>query len=239
MPVPAPVDSRRADISLAHAGAVWAIAWIAGYVIAGSVLSAAGYDSTTNAPIWVTMAAAFAIWAPMIAALWAVTDRYGQRSFAVDFGLRFEVVDLAGIAIGAVSQLVLLRLIYWPLGHAWPNTFDKSHVERNARDMYHQAHGGWLLGLILIVVVGAPFVEELVYRGLLQRAALRRLKDAVAVVGVAALFTLIHFRPVEYPGLFAFGLVLGVCAWRTRRLGMGILAHMAFNATGLMLVARL
>jgi membrane protease YdiL (CAAX protease family) len=39
--------------------------------------------------------------------------------------------------------------------------------------------------------------------------------------------------------LFVFGLILGVCALRTRRLGMSILAHMAFNATGLLLVARL
>ncbi len=81
-------------------------------------------------------------------------------------------------------------------------------------------------------------VEELVYRGLLQGAVVRRINDAVAVVVVAAFFALIHFRWVEFPGLFVFGLILGVCALRTGRLGMGIFAHMAFNATGLMLVAR-
>jgi membrane protease YdiL (CAAX protease family) len=59
----------------------------------------------------------------------------------------------------------------------------------------------------------------------------------VGVVLVAAWFAVIHFRPVEYPGLFVFGLVLGVCALRTRRLGMSVLTHMAFNATGLVLVA--
>jgi membrane protease YdiL (CAAX protease family) len=236
---PTRIDPDRAEIGLAQAGVIWLMAWVAGYLIAGAVLSAAGYDSTTNAPIWVTMASAFALWVPMVAALWVVSDRYGRRSFRTDFGLRFELVDVAGIAIGALSQLVLVRLIYWPLEHAWPSTFNKTRVERNARDLYDQAHGGWWLGLILIVVVGAPFVEELVYRGMLQRAAARRLNDVVAVVAVAAFFALIHFRWVEYPGLFAFGLVLGVCAWRTGRLGMGIFAHMAFNATGLMLVARL
>ena len=56
------------------------------------------------------------------------------------------------------------------------------------------------------------------------------------MVIVAAWFAIIHFRPVEYPGLFVFGLVLGTCALRTRRLGMGVLTHMAFNATGLVLV---
>jgi membrane protease YdiL (CAAX protease family) len=37
--------------------------------------------------------------------------------------------------------------------------------------------------------------------------------------------------------LFAFGLVLGVCALRTRRLGMAIAAHVGFNAAGLDWVA--
>jgi len=59
-----------------------------------------------------------------------------------------------------------------------------------------------------------------------------------SVLVVAAFFALIHFRPVEYPGLFAFGLVLGCCAALTNRLGMGIVSHMAFNATALVLVAR-
>ncbi len=54
------------------------------------------------------------------------------------------------------------------------------------------------------------------YRGLLQGAAVRRLNDGVAVVAVAAFFALIHFRWVEFPGLFVFGLVLGVCALQTR-----------------------
>ncbi len=40
------------------------------------------------------------------------------------------------------------------------------------------------------------------------------------------------------PGLFVIGIVLGVAAVRTGRLGMAVLIHMAFNATGLVLVAR-
>jgi membrane protease YdiL (CAAX protease family) len=42
---------------------------------------------------------------------------------------------------------------------------------------------------------------------------------------------------VEIPGLFVVGLVLGACALFTLRLGLGVVSHMAFNATGLVLVA--
>ena len=40
-----------------------------------------------------------------------------------------------------------------------------------------------------------------------------------------------HFQLQQFPALFAFGLVLGVLAHRTGRLGANIATHMAFNAT--------
>ena len=79
---------------------------------------------------------------------------------------------------------------------------------------------------------GAPLVEELVYRGLLQGAVTRRLGNPLGLVLVAALFAGVHFQPVSLPGLFVVGLVLGVCAVRTGRLGLGVITHLAFNATG-------
>ena len=72
----------------------------------------------------------------------------------------------------------------------------------------------------------------------MQRLAGRLTGALAPSVMVAALFALVHFSPIEYPGLFAFGLILGTCALRTGRLGMPILAHLAFNATGLLLASR-
>jgi len=236
---PTRVDPDQARITVAQAFMVWAATWIAGNLLGAGVVAATGYSSTTDAPVWVSMALAAALWAPMLIGLWLVSDRLDARRFADEYGLRFKLVDLIGIPVGVLAQLVVVRLVYWPLERGWPDIFSRSRVERNARDLYDQAHGGWLLGLVLIVVIGAPVVEELVYRGLLQGAMVRRLNDAVAVVAVAAFFAAIHFRWVEFPGLFVFGLILGVCALRTGRLGMGIAAHMAFNATGLLLVARI
>ena len=235
---PTRVDPDQARIGVGQAAAVWLIAALVGNIIGSAVLAGAGYESAAEAPVWVAMVSAAALWAPMLVGLWVLSSRLGRGRFGDDFGLRFRVVDLVGIPIGLLSQLVVVRLIYWPLERGWPQTFSRSRVERNARDLYDQAHGGWLLGLVAIVVIGAPLVEELVYRGLLQGAVVRRINDAVAVVAVAAFFALIHLRWVELPGLFVFGLILGTCALRTGRLGMGIMAHMAFNATGLMLVAR-
>ena len=107
--------------------------------------------------------------------------------------------------------------------------------------MYRNPSNVGLALLIVVAVIGAPIVEELVYRGLLQGAlgrTLRQWRGWLAVVLAAALFALVHFLPVEYPGLFLIGLVVGVCALRTGRLGMGILTHAAFNAAALVVAAR-
>ena len=223
-------------ITAGVAALAWLIAWVGGGLLASLFVAATG-ETGSDAPVWVTVAGAVVMWVPMLVVLREVSQRFGVRDVVEDYGVRFRPMDLVGIPIGALSQLVLLRIVYWPLQSLWPDTFSNPRLEKTARDLYDRAHGGWLVALVLMVVVGAPFVEELLYRGLLQGAFVRRLQDVVAVVVVAAWFAIIHFQPVEYPGLFAFGLVLGACALSTRRLGLSMVTHLAFNATGLIWVA--
>jgi hypothetical protein len=92
--------------------------------------------------------------------------------------------------------------------------------------------------LVLVVALGAPIIEELVYRGLILQALQSRLNDWLALVIGSAWFALIHLQPVELPGLFAFALVLGICFQRTGRLGMSVFAHIGFNAAGLLLASQ-
>jgi membrane protease YdiL (CAAX protease family) len=233
-----PFDEPR--ITVGVAATTWVICWLVGNLIGAAILSASGHsgDPLVELPVWLTLASALSLWIPTLVALGVVSDRFGTRSFAVDFVLGFQPIDVFGLSVGVLAQLVLLPLVYLPLRSAWPDTFNRTRLEQNAGDLYDSAHGGWLVVLVIVVVVGAPLVEELLYRGLLQHAFAARMNDVVAVVVVAAWFAIIHFRPIEYPGLFAFGLVLGTCVLLTRRLGMGMLAHLAFNATGLILVAR-
>lgn len=231
---------RRAGISVGVAAATWAVCWFMGSVAGQAVLGAVSPESgsATTAPIGAVVAAAVALWSTLVAGLVWVSRTRGTGSLTTDYGLRFAPIDLLGIPIGVACQLLLLRLVYWPLRSIWPATFDENRVEQSARDLFDRAHGAWMIALVLMVTVGAPLVEELVYRGLLQGSIARRLPGWVAVVTVAAWFALIHFRPVEYPGLFAFGLVLGASALLTRRLGLGVMAHCAFNATAVVWVAQ-
>lgn len=231
--------SRPVSISVGIAAATWLCGWLAGNVAGTIVLAVSGHAETDSSlrPAWVSAATAVALWIPQIAALVVASRRFATGRPTADYAARFRPIDLVGIPIGVLSQLVVLRLVYWPLQSIWPDAFSTHELERNARDLYERATGVWIVVLVAVVTIGAPLVEELVYRGLLLGAARRRLNDGLALVGVAAFFALIHFRPVEYPGLFAFGLILGACAVATDRIGMSIIAHMAFNATALALIA--
>jgi membrane protease YdiL (CAAX protease family) len=143
------------------------------------------------------------------------------------FGLSITRRDwLVGIPVGLASQFVLVNVVTWPFAQLFPDAFSFDEVSRRATELTDQAQGLWIVVLVLVVVVGAPIAEEILYRGVLQNGA-------TALLGAF----LVHFSPVEIPGLFAFALVLGLLRKKSGRLGLPIATHMAFNVAGLLLVA--
>jgi len=181
-------------------------------------------------------------WIPMLVGVWWFQrpQDLSVRSLREGFGLRVAPTDLLGIPLGIVTQLVLVRAVYVPLEAIWPDTFTLDRIEESARTLYDSASGSTsgIIALVLLVTVGAPLVEELMYRGLLQPAMVRRFGVLLGMPMVAMWFALIHFQPVGIPGLFVVGLVLGLCQLRSQALGLPIMTHLAFNATGLWLVSR-
>lgn len=216
----------------------WATAWIAGQVLATAIVAASGYSRPSGAPLPLVLASAVAVWLCLFSAMAYTSRRFGCGRFASDYGLQIRGADLFGVGIGVLCQLVIIPIVYLPLEAIWPERFAEDQVQQNASDLADRASGASTFLLIMVVVIGAPIVEELVYRGLIQRALSSRLSTPVSVAVTAALFTLIHFRPIEYPGLAVFAVVLGVSAAATGRLGLPIAIHIGFNATGLLMVMR-
>lgn len=203
--------------------------------VASSVPLIAFSDPDEALPIPVLAASLVIGWITFLIGARFISRSHGSGDVVADLGIRVRPIDSIGIAIGIISQVVLVPLVYVPFRSIWPATFDDEALTETAEDLVDRAGGGLLPLLILLVVVGAPVVEEIVYRGLLQRPLLGRVPGFAVVVFTSAVFALIHFRPVEYPGLFVAGLVFGVCAWRTGRLGPAIAAHVGFNLAGITL----
>jgi len=226
-----------AVISVGPASAAWAIGWVLGTIaVAPVVVAASGASLGDDLTIPQLAAVVAGGWLVFLVALSAVSRRWGTGSPVDDFAIRFRWRDLLGVPLGVVTQLALVPLLYVPLRWAWPETFTTDEIEQRARDLADRA-GGWLtVVLVLVVVIGAPIVEELVYRGLLQRSVSTATGSVVGLLGTSVWFALIHLSPIEYPGLFLAGLVFGACVAVTGRIGPSIITHAAFNATGLLLV---
>ena len=224
---------RPIDVPVAIA--TWVVAFVAGTLLSSIILSASGAETTDDATIPTLFAATFASWMAYLTGCYVASRRAGSGDPVEDYGVRFRTVDLVGLPIGILTQLVLVPLVYVPLRAIWSDTFSEDRLSDTAEKLADRASGGTMVLLVLMVCVGAPFVEEIVYRGLLQRSFAARTSAVVAWLGAAAWFTIIHFRPVEYPGLFTFALVAGACLLVTGRLGMSVTTHVAFNVTGLLL----
>lgn len=205
-------------------------------VVTSSSVTGGDGNAAANPTTLVLALSALGLWLPFVFMLRWVARRAGM-DLRTYFGLSFAKTDWLGIPLGIFCQVVLMNVVNWPLNKWWPNTFNPQRIETRARDMVDAAHGAWFVVLFLIVVVGAPLVEELVYRGFIQGGLQARLGSTWALIITAAWFTIVHLEPIEFPGLFAFALVLGLCYRRTQRLGLSMVTHLAFNATGLLLVA--
>lgn len=224
---------HRVDVPVAVA--TWLGAWIGGQILVFVVLAIGGYSELGDVPIWVLFVGQLLAWGTFLIGLTLASNRDGSGRFVDDYQLRWRPIDILGAPIGALTQLVALPLVYLPLERIWEDTFNEDKLSENAKDLVDRASGGSLVLLVVMVCVGAPIVEELVYRGLLQGSFAARFNHVPAWLVTAAIFALIHFRPVEYPGLFVAGLMFGACALSTGRLGMAIAGHVGFNVTGLLL----
>ena len=229
-----PLRDAGRPIDVPVAVLTWVAAFVVGQVLSLSVLAISGEDDIDAVPIPTLFVAVAATWVAYLVGLWYASHRAGTGNVVEDYRLRFRPVDLVGLPIGALTQLVVVPLVYLPLSKIWPSTFSEDQLSETAEDLVDRASGATMVLLVLMVCVGAPIVEELVYRGLLQTSFAARFDHIVAWLVATTWFTVIHFRPVEYPGLFTFGLVAGGCLLVTGRLGTPIVAHVAFNVTGLL-----
>lgn len=218
----------------ARTGSLAFLATWLGAAVVSSIPVVIFADPDESLPIPALAASLLLGWVAFLVGATLTSRMHGSGDVRSDLGIVARPIDAVGLPIGIAGQLLLIPLVYLPLRAIWPATFDDEALSETAEDLVDRADGLLPL-LVILVVLGAPVVEEIVYRGLLQRPLLNAMSAPVVIVLVAGVFALIHFRPVEYPGLFAAGLVFGVCAWRTGRLGMAIAAHVGFNLTGIAL----
>ena len=185
-------------------------------------------------PLWLTALMQIPLWLGLGAApLWFAIKK--GKGVVADLGLRMKPLDAPiGLVIGVASQVVLVPLVYLALRPL----LGEQDVSAAARELTDRATDPLSIVLVFLIVgIAAPVAEEIYFRGMAQRIFGRRLGPWPAIFAAAAFFAATHLQPLQFPALLLFGVVLGVMAWRTGRIGPSIWAHVGFNvvaATGLL-----
>jgi uncharacterized protein len=228
--VRAPVDRPAVRWGLGDAAVGWIIAQFGGLLAFSLVVVVSGVDRehTDDMSLGWFAIAQTGLWAGLLGVP-LVVGRLKGNGPVRDFGIRALRWDAArGLGIGAAVQFLLIPALYLPI-FTWLDVTTED-LEEPARGLTDRATDpvGVLL-LVLIVGIGAPIIEEIFYRGLLQRSLINRFGMWPGVVGSAVLFGASHFQLLQLPALIALGLVLGYLTERFGRLGPAIFTHMAFN----------
>lgn len=99
--------------------------------------------------------------------------------------------------------------------------------------------GPWRWALAAAACLGAPVVEELIYRVMLQSSLLALTgRTWPAVLITAGIFTAVHASVAALPALptlLVLSLGMGIAYERTRRMGVPITVHVLFNVANVML----
>lgn len=179
------------------------------------------------------------VWVPLLGACLFACFVTGTRSLRADYGLRITALDvLFGLGAG-----LLLRAFASVVEIAFYGRMSGLGVQFG--DIVYD--GWWVFGTLLAPILLAPFIEELFFRGLVQRTARRvserimpaRLAVFVSIVVSAALFAVLHLTEstnataaaVLGISTFALGLTSALIAALTGRIGGSIVAHMSFNGS--------
>lgn len=108
-------------------------------------------------------------------------------------------------------------------------------LQKDARDP-------WALTLGACAVLGAPIVEEFIFRGCLQSAILKLFgRPWVAVVATSAAFAAMHLSEARggtwhaIAALFVLGVALGVAFERTRSFLVPVVMHVVFNLANILI----
>lgn len=185
-----------------------------------------------------------AVWVPLLGAVLIAISFRGKRSLRLDFGARFTWLDvLFGLTLGFFLRSIATLIEIFVYGRPAAGSIT---LGPTVYDMW------WILLAIAAPVLIAPVVEELFFRGLLQRAVQKASgrsfpasSHAPAVVAVAVsslVFAAVHILQtngstqmvVVGTSTLILGIGLGTLVAVTGRLGGAIIAHMVFNGLGVL-----
>lgn len=88
----------------------------------------------------------------------------------------------------------------------------------------------------IAIVIAAPILEELIFRGIILDGLLKRYSPAKSIIISSVLFGIVHLNPWQFIGTLIIGLFLGWIYYKTRKLTLTIIIHFVNNLIAFMMM---
>ena len=150
---------------------------------------------------------------------------------------KYVSVDVFKLKIPNKWSILIASAVFIVVMGLWTNYFSElAGLPDNMKDVFEQMMNN-PLGIISIVVM-APLVEELLFRGAIQGYLMRKWNmPYLGIVISSLIFGVVHGNPAQIPFAFVVGMALGWMYYLTGSLIPGILMHFINNGSSVLLYA--
>ncbi|NHB67279.1 CPBP family intramembrane glutamic endopeptidase [Perlabentimonas gracilis] len=169
-----------------------------------------GTEATTFLFYLVTMGLSFWI----LFSIWRNKSDDYTFNYKIPNGMIIPVILLGTLSIQLSLTIPLSSLI--PMSDEFAELFRQSMG--NPRNIF----------TFTTIVVLAPVLEELIFRGIMLKGLLKRYSPATAIVASSVLFGVVHLNPWQFISALILGIFIGWIYYRTRSTSLAIIIH-AFN----------
>jgi membrane protease YdiL (CAAX protease family) len=210
-----------AFVGMVLAQALVALVFVVGHLAGGADIGQLTADLpalllTPEAIIAMSLAGQFAVG---LAAL--IPARWSREPTRARLGLVRPALPAWGyplVAVGALFPMAVGLGLAYAVSLVIPQ-------DTSGERIYDQM--SWALAVPFLVAVALPagLMEELLFRGYMQRRLLQRWSPWVAITVTTALFAVVHVNPHVVVIALPLGLWFGVLAWRTGSVWPGVVCH--------------
>ena len=173
---------------------------------------------------WATFAGALVQYGIMLILIFAISRGFNRSLLALEPPTSWRRAAL--LAVGALVAIIAVNAVL--------STFlDAGNEQGLVPDAWDSSRAAPFLANAVVVTLVAPFVEELLYRGLGFGVLAPFVGPWPAIVITGVAFGLAHGLVLGLPILSIFGIVLCWLRWRTGSVYPGMIVHAIFNAMAL------
>jgi hypothetical protein len=157
-------------------------------------------------------------------------------------GATWKMLGIKGFNLAAATSLVvvwffLVRIVsfLYVILAEWVGLEETQDIARQIPEAFGTGTAGFIIAFIMVVVL-APVVEELFFRGFLYQALRQRWGANVAIIASGVLFSLAHFSLYLLVPIAVIGFALAYLYERTDSLGPPIMLHALNNLISVVVV---